>query len=159
MFEEYLGISTDYVVIGMAAVILLLIILMIINVVQMSKLKKRYAIFMSGKNALVYRLEQVDELIESNAANERNIDALFKRMKFGFQKYGLIKYDAFQEMGGKLSFSLAMLNEKNDGFVLNAVHSREGRYTYVKEIIDGNSIITLAEEEQQALDAALESNK
>ena len=80
-------------------------------------------------------------------------------MKFGFQKYGLIKYDAFQEMGGKLSFSLAMLNEKNDGFVLNAVHSREGCYTYVKEIIDGNSIITLAEEEQQALDAALESNK
>ena len=71
MFEEYLGISTDYVVIGMAAVILLLIILMIINVVQMSKLKKRYAIFMSGKNAksledtLVYRLEQVDELIEN----------------------------------------------------------------------------------------------
>lgn len=52
-----------------------------------------------------------------------------------------------------------MLNEKNDGFVLNAVHSREGCYTYVKEIIDGNSIITLAEEEQQALDAALESNK
>ena len=80
-------------------------------------------------------------------------------MKFGFQKYGLIKYDAFQEMGGKLSFSLAMLNEKNDGFVLNAVHSREGCYTYVKEIIDGNSIIMLAEEEQQALDAALESNK
>ena len=165
MFEEYLGISTDYVVIGMAAVILLLIILMIINVVQMSKLKKRYAIFMSGKNAksledtLVYRLEQVDELIENNAANERNMDALLKRMKFAFQKYGLIKYDAFQEMGGKLSFSLAMLNEKNDGFVLNAVHSREGCYTYVKEIIDGNSIITLAEEEQQALDAALESNK
>ena len=86
MFEEYLGISTDYVVIGMAAVILLLIILMIINVVQMSKLKKRYAIFMSGKNAksledtLVYRLEQVDELIENNAANERNIDALFKKI-------------------------------------------------------------------------------
>ena len=67
MFEEYLGISTDYVVIGMAAVILLLIILMIINVVQMSKLKKRYAIFMSGKNAksledtLVYRLDKLQK--------------------------------------------------------------------------------------------------
>ena len=102
MIEEYLGISTDYIVIGMAAVILLLVILMIVNIVQMSKLKKRYAIFMKGKNAksledtLVYRLEQVDELIETNAANERNIDALFKRMKFGFQKYGLVKYDAFQ---------------------------------------------------------------
>ena len=51
MIEEYLGISTDYIVIGMAAVILLLVILMIVNIVQMSKLKKRYAIFMKGENA------------------------------------------------------------------------------------------------------------
>lgn len=165
MFEEYLGISTDYIIIGMACLILLLILLMIINVVQMSKLKKRYTVFMKGKNAksledtLVYRLEQVDELIENNAANERNIDTIFKRMKFDFQKYGLIKYDAFQEMGGKLSFSLALLNEKNDGFVINAVHSRDGCYTYVKEIINGNSIISLAEEEQKALEQALDSTK
>lgn len=165
MIEQYLGIDSDYIVIGMAAVIVILMILVIINIVQMSKLKKRYAIFMKGKNAksledtLIYRLEQVDELIENNAANERNIDTIFKRMKFIFQKYGLVKYDAFQEMGGKLSFSLAMLNEKNDGYIINAVHSREGCYTYVKEIIDGNSIIALAEEEEQALAQALSSNQ
>lgn len=165
MIEQYLGIDSDYIVIGMAVVILILMILVIVNIVQMSKLKKRYAIFMKGKNAksledtLIYRLEQVDELIENNAANERNIDTIFKRMKFNFQKYGLVKYDAFQEMGGKLSFSLAMLNEKNDGYIINAVHSREGCYTYVKEIIDGNSIIALAEEEEQALAQALSSNQ
>ncbi len=165
MIEQYLGIDSDYIVIGMAVVIVILMILVIINIVQMSKLKKRYAIFMKGKNAksledtLIYRLEQVDELIENNAANERNIDTIFKRMKFNFQKYGLVKYDAFQEMGGKLSFSLAMLNEKNDGYIINAVHSREGCYTYVKEIIDGNSIIALAEEEEQALTQALSSNQ
>jgi hypothetical protein len=79
-------------------------------------------------------------------------------MKFTFQKVGLVKYDAFNEMGGKLSFSLALLNETNDGFVLNAVHSREGCYTYVKEIIDGNSIITLADEEQEALNVAKNAN-
>jgi hypothetical protein len=161
MIEQYLGISTDYIIIGMAALIVILIIIMLINVVQMSKLKKRYRIFMDGKNAksledtLVCRLDQVDDLIESNAKNERNIDTIFKRMQFDFQKYGLIKYDAFNEMGGKLSFSLALLNEKNDGFVLNAVHSHNGCYTYVKEIINGNSIIALAEEEQQALEQAL----
>ena len=165
MIEQYLGIDSDYIVIGMAAVIVILMILVIINIVQMSKLKKRYAIFMKGKNAksledtLIYRLEQVDELIENNAANERNIDTIFKRMKFNFQKYGLVKYDAFQEMGGKLSFSLAMLNEKNDGYIINAVHSREVCYTYVKENIDGNSIIALAEEEEQALAQALSSNQ
>ena len=161
MIEQYLGISTDYIVIGLAALVLIMMILLIVFIVQMSKLKKRYKIFMQGNDAksledtLVYRLEQVDELIEANASNERNIDTIFKNMKDWFQKIGLVEYDAFNEMGGKLSFSLCMLNEKNSGFIINAMHSREGCYTYVKEIIDGNSIIQLAEEEQQALEQAL----
>ena len=96
--------------------------------------------------------------MEANKANEKNIKKLFADMKFTFQKVGLVKYDAFNEMGGKLSFSLALLNQTNDGFVLNAVHSREGCYTYIKEIVDGNSIIVLAEEEQEALKMAMESN-
>lgn len=79
-------------------------------------------------------------------------------MKNVFQKVGLVKYDAFQEMGGKLSFSLALLNEVNDGFIINAMHSREGCYTYIKEIIDGNSVIALAEEEKEALDMAMNYN-
>lgn len=78
-------------------------------------------------------------------------------MKVAFSKVGLVKYDAFNEMGGKLSFSLALLNESNDGFVMNAVHSREGCYTYMKEIVGGNSIIVLSEEEQEALKMAKEA--
>jgi len=119
---------------------------------------------MSGKSArnlektLIERLDQVDELIASNATNEKNIQKLFNNMKFTFQKVGLVKYDAFNEMGGKLSFSLALLNETDDGFVMNAVHSREGCYTYIKEIIAGNSIIVLADEEKEALDMAKKSN-
>lgn len=161
MIEQYLGFSSDYVILGLAALVLIMIILLIVFIVQMSKLKKRYRIFMQGNDAksledtLVYRLEQVDELIEANASNERNIDAIFKNMQSCFQKFGLVKYDAFNEMGGKLSFSLCMLDEKNTGYIINAMHSREGCYTYVKEVIDGNSIIQLAEEEQQALDQAL----
>ena len=161
MIEKYLGISSDYVIIGLAGLVLLTMILLIVFIVQMAKLKKRYKIFMPGNDAksledtLVYRLEQVDELIEANASNERNIDMIFKNMKDCFQKIGLVKYDAFNEMGGKLSFSLCLLNEKNNGFIINAMHSREGCYTYVKEIIDGNSIIQLADEEEQALQQAI----
>ena len=80
-------------------------------------------------------------------------------MKFSFNRFGLVKYDAFNEMGGKLSFSLAMLNDNEDGFVINAMHSREGCFTYIKEIIGGNSIIVLADEEQEALKMAKEANK
>ena len=79
-------------------------------------------------------------------------------MKMVYQKMGLVKYDAFQEMGGKLSFSLAMLDGRNNGHIINAMHTREGCYTYIKEIIDGNSIIVLSKEEQEALKMAMEVN-
>lgn len=163
MISKYLGIDSDYIIIGLAVLVLVLIVLTIVNIVQMSKLKKRYRIFMSGKDAktledvLTRRLDQVDDLITANQQNEKNIRQILGTLKNTFQKAGLIKYDAFNEMGGKLSFSLAMLDEKNDGFIINAMHSREGCYTYIKEIIAGNSIIQLSEEEKEALDMAMDS--
>lgn len=165
MIAEYLGFDSDYLIIALAAIVVVMIVLWNVNIIQIKKLKKNYKIFMKGKDAksleevLIRRLDQVDSLILSNKQNEKDIQNIFANMKFTFQKVGLVKYDAFQEMGGKLSFSVALLNEKNDGFVLNAVHSREGCYTYIKEIVDGNSIIVLAEEEQEALKMAMESNK
>ena len=71
------------------------------------------------------------------------------------QKVGIVKYDAFNEMGGKLSFALAMLDNNNTGWILNAMHSRDGCYTYVKEIVKGESYVELAEEEAEALDKAI----
>ena len=159
IFSEYLGIDSDYVIVGLAALVLILFIVTIVNIVQMSKLKKKYKKFMSGKDArtledvLKERLDEIDDLV----ANKKNIEDIFATLRFTFQKLGLVKYDAFNEMGGKLSFSLAMLNERNDGYIINAMHSREGCYTYIKEIIDGNSIIALSEEEKEALEMAMKS--
>ena len=161
MIAQYLGFDSDYIIIGLAALVVILMSLMIVNVVQMSKLKKNYKIFMTGKNAktledtLIKRLDQVDELMVANKANEKNIKALFQNMQLTYQKMGLVKYDAFHEMGGKLSFSLAMLDMKNNGFIISAMHTREGCYTYIKEIVDGNSIIVLSEEDQEALNQAM----
>jgi hypothetical protein len=165
MISQMFGFDSDYIIIGLTVFCIILLILLIVNIVQISTLKKKYSIFMKGKTAksledtLIRRLEQVDSLIAANAANEKNIKKLFSSMKFTFQKVGLVKYDAFHEMGGKLSFSLALLNEQDDGFVMNAVHSREGCYTYIKEIVGGNSIIVLADEEQAAMEMAKEANK
>ena len=163
MISKVLGIDSDYIIIGLSVIVIILLILIIVNMVQVSNLKKKYKIFMSGKNArnlektLIERLDQVDVLLEANKENEKNIQEIFSKMKFTFQKVGLVKYDAFNEMGGKLSFSLALLSDKNDGFVMNAVHSREGCYTYVKEIIDGNAVIVLSDEEKEALEMAKKS--
>ena len=165
MISQYLGIDSDYIIIGLVAVVLLLVILTIVNIVQMHKLKKGYRVFMGGKNAknledtLIKRLDQVDQLLSANDKNAKNIDLLFSDMKKTYQKMGLIKYDAFHEMGGKLSFSLAMLDVKNNGFIINAMHTREGCYTYIKEIIDGNSIIVLSDEEKEALNRAMGTGK
>ncbi len=164
MISQYLGFDSDYVIIGLAAFCVILFILVVVNMAKTSRLRKKYESFMLGKDAksledtLVTRLNQVDKLLSANETNEQNIRKLFDSMKFTFQKVGLVKYDAFNEMGGKLSFSLALLNKSNDGFIMNAVHSREGCYTYVKEVIDGNSIIALADEEQEALNMAKEMN-
>ena len=133
--------------------------------VQIFKLKKKYQTFMTGKDAknlestLIKRLEQVDKLVKANDSNEENIKKLSHDMKFAFQKVGLVKYNAFSEMGGKLSFTLALLNESDDGFVLNAMHSREGCYTYLKEVIAGNPIAVLCEEEKEALEMAMASKE
>ena len=163
MIAQYLGFDSDFIIIGLAVMVLILMILIIVNIVQISKLKKNYKMFMSGKNAksleevIKTRLSQVDSLLEANELNEKNINLLFRNMKLAYQKMGLVKYDAFQEMGGKLSFSLAMLDGKNNGYIINAMHTREGCYTYIKEIIDGNSIIVLSKEEQEALKMAMEA--
>ncbi len=161
MIDEYAA----YIMLGMVAVIIILFVLVIINMVQNSKLKKKYKKFMMGKDCrslednLVQRVNEIEELIESNKENKKNIDKIFHNLNKTYQKVGMVKYDAFHEMGGKLSFSLAMLNKVNDGFILNAVHSREGCYTYIKEVIKGNSVILLSEEEKEALDEAMGTKK
>ena len=116
---------------------------------------------MEGKDAksledtLIKRLDQIDDLMESDKENKEAIQVVLDHLDATYQKVGLVKYDAFNEMGGKLSFSLALLNRKNDGFIINAMHSREGCYTYVKEIVKGESYVELAEEEAEALDKAI----
>lgn len=158
---EYLGIDLEYIVWGLAGVVLFMFLLLLINMVKMSNLRKKYKKFMGDTDAksleekIVDRLDQIYGLVESNENNKGKIEKIEKQMNVTFQKFGLVKYDAFNEMGGKLSFSLALLNEKNDGFIINAMHSREGCYTYIKEIIAGKSIIVLTAEETEALDMAL----
>ena len=149
----------------MAAVMLLMFILLIVNIIKSGRLRKKYEAFMMGKNAesledtLIKRIQQVDELLEFESENRENIQKITNSLNNTFQKVGMVKYDAFHEMGGKLSFSLALLDQKNDGFIINAMHTREGCYTYIKEIVSGNSIIVLADEEKEALDIAMGTKK
>ena len=72
-----------------------------------------------------------------------------------YSKYGIEKYDAFDDVGGKLSFALAMLDMDNSGIILNAVHSRDNCFLYMKEIVKGESYVMLSQEEVEALRKAV----
>ena len=150
-----------YVCIGAGIFIIALFILVIITLVKIKKVNQRFKNFMRGKDAesleevIVKYLDKIDKLEEENNERKKQINNITENLLITYQKIGIVKYDAFNEMGGKLSFSLALLDKQNNGFILNAMHSREGCYTYVKEIIDGNSYIALGEEEKKALDMAL----
>ncbi len=152
-----IDISADFMLLVLAALVVVLIIVMIVNAAKTSKLKKAYKTFMSGKDVksledeLADKFKKLDSVFETTKDNRDNIKLINEKMQFTFQKSGMIKYDAFNEMGGKLSFALALLNQMNDGVLLNAMHTREGCYTYIKEIVDGNSYIVLSKEEEMAL--------
>lgn len=153
-----------YLMIGMGAVILLLIIFLILLIVQIrktSKLKKRLDKFLSGKDGAslekdIAGLYEDNKFLKANTEkNKKDIRTLYKNMESAYQKMGLVKYDAFSQMGGQLSFSLALLDENNNGFIINSVHSSEGCYSYTKEIKLGQCAIDLGAEEAEALAMAM----
>lgn len=161
-FGIYISVDDLLITIGIMVIIMvILFVLLLVNMGKTNKLRKRYEAFMQGKDAesledtLVTRIQQIDQLVTSEKRNREDIEKISDILLHTFQKVGMVKYDAFHEMGGKLSFSLALLDQKNDGFIINAMHSREGCYTYIKEILNGNSIIVLADEEREALNIAL----
>ena len=158
---EMIGISADYVILALLVLVIALIVLCIILLVNVKKLDSRYKRFMKGKNGdeleqIIYeRFAELDIMQQIAKEHAMEIKNLRRQFRSSYSKVGIVKYDAFKEMGGTLSFALALLNDRNNGFIMNCMHSRDGCYTYVKEIINGESYITLSEEEKEALTNAI----
>ena len=155
------SVDMAYFLIGLIVLIVVLFILLIVQMVKVSNLKKRYEKFMLGNDAksmeeeITDLFEDIKLLKESSAENKEEIDHLFQKQRKNYQKLGIVNYDAFNQMGGKLSFCLVLLDEDNNGYVMNSVHSSEGCYSYTKTIKNGACKISLGEEEQQALEMAM----
>ena len=84
------------------------------------RMQAKYQIFMRGKDGkslekgFLEQFKTVEKLERAVKQNTRDIDTIYKRMKTHYQKIGIVRYDAFQEMGGNLSFVLTMLDENNN---------------------------------------------
>ncbi len=155
------NLDIGYIFIGMLVAIIILLICLIVQIVKTNKLKKRLDKFVLGKDGkslekdIVALYEDNKFLKNATEKNKKDIRMLYKNMESTFQKIGVVKYDAFRQMGGSLSFCLALLNENNDGFIMNSVHSTDGCYTYTKVIKNGECDIDLGTEEKKALSIAM----
>lgn len=156
-----IGFDPGFLIIGLSVLTLISLIVTIICLSQYKKLYRRYDMFMRGKDAETLEdtiLDLMDEaafLRSEDRANKDLIESMEEQVKAGYQKTGIVKYNAFKGMGGNLSFALAVLDYTNSGFVMNCVHSREGCYLYIKEVDMGQTDIVLGNEEQEALEQAL----
>ena len=107
------------------------------------------------KESILERFEELDEIAQIALKNRQDIKKINEEMLSNFQKVGILRYNAFDEMGGKLSFALTLLDGENNGYIINSMHSREGCYNYIKEIVKGASYIELSEEESESLERAI----
>lgn len=157
------SVETEKILIITTALLLVLVAFLSISIytaMKEKRLEKKYREFMRGtsgtsfESALAARFKEIDVLKEETKYMSEKVDVICDALTDSFQKVGLVKYDAFSDVSGKLSFSLCLLDDNNNGFILSVVHTRDGCYTYTKEIIKGESFTILSKEEIQSLEEA-----
>ena len=152
---------SPYIILGLTAITLILIIVLISISRALGKLETRYRKLMRGtttknlEESVVEYLDKIDEakaMVESCNGRMNEID---DRIKQCVQKISVIRYKAFEDVGSDLSFSIALLNDNNNGVVVTGIFGRNESTTYAKPIDKGISRYDLSEEEHQVLNDAM----
>lgn len=160
MINDFL--KSEMFLIIIASINIILLILYVNNCLKLKKLNKNYNAFMKkvgkGENIdkilkkYIMAVEQVDE---KNKEIEKYCDRLDKNISDCIQKIGIVRYSAFKDTGSDLSFALAMLDDNNNGVILNGIYSREMSNIYAKQVKNGEAVNKLSEEEKEALEKAV----
>ena len=155
---------TDTFLIVISVILCILVIAFIVLLVKLFSINKKYKTFINklgnGNNIeedlenYMYRVERVEK---QHAEIRGLINTIDTNMANCIQKIGIVRYNAFKDTGSDLSFALAMLDEKNNGVVLNGIYSREMSNIYAKPVENGKSKYTISEEEQEAIQKAMEN--
>ena len=145
-------------------VTILLVIGFLVMISKLSSLNKKYKRFLeklgNGKDieedleTYMYRVEKVEKQNNEIANFVKTLDEDLTRC---IQKVGMVRYNAFKDTGSDLSFTLALLDEHNDGVVLNGIYSREMSNIYAKPVKNGTSTYTMSAEEKEAVQKAIDS--
>ena len=159
---DSIGISDPGVpIVVLFVMVIILLVLLVFLLIRYNQLNVSYQMFMKGRKAesleeeIGALFDDISNLKTSTEKNRKDIRKMIENLRECYQRVGIVKYDAFKEMGGKLSFSVALLNDNETGFIINSIHSSEGCYVYTKEIVNGECAISLGDEEKKALTLAL----
>lgn len=150
----------QYIIFGV--IIFIISIISAIFAVKIRKINKKMNCFLNSNDEfsiekmITNYMKKIEQVNEENIYLKEKIKILEEKIKISITKTGFVRYNPFEDTGGDLCYSLALLNENNDGFVLNSIYSREGSYNYAKKIVNGQcENYKLSEEENQALNKAI----
>lgn len=162
--EELL--KSDIFLIVLMIIIFILAILYIVNTIKLSKIEKNYSKFINkfGENTNIEEdlrnyVTKVEAISEENELMREYVKNLNINMKDCIQKVGIVRYSAFSDVGSDLSFTLALLDENDNGVVLNGIYSSDSSNIYAKPVIKGTSKYALSDEEKKAIEKAKISEK
>lgn len=151
-----------YIIFALAVMNIIFLILIIILFSSLSKVEKKYRKFMRGVNnknleeLVTSYLDKVDEA-KLTSENVKNLyEDIDNRVKGCIQKASIVRYKAFEDVGSDLSFSIALLNDYNDGVIVSGIYGRNESTTYAKPIDKGISRYDLSEEEKHVLNDAID---
>lgn len=156
--------KTDTFLIILFIISILSIILLVFNYLKLNRIKRDYSEFMkklgNGKDieeSLKNYIERVQKVEDLNKEIIQYCERLDKTVDTCIQKVGIVRYNAFKDVGSNLSFTLALLDNNNNGVVLNGIYSRDNSNIYSKPVKDGKSEYVLSEEEKEAIEKAVNS--
>ncbi len=158
--------KSDIFMLVLFIIVIVLAVLYITSVINLKKLRTSYSKFMNklgNGNNLEEMLQNYIKKVETVEARNEEIISYCKiiddNIKRCSQKIGIVRYNAFKDVGSDLSFALAILDDYNNGVVLNGIYARDSSNIYAKPIENGASKYILSEEEKEAVNRAINNKK
>ena len=146
------------------AVALLCFLLVLFLMLRLRKVRREYML-LRGENGDHDLLATVGESVDKAREVERKVTAITNAQedlasvgRLAMQRFAVVRYDAFEDMGGQLSFSAALLDDYGDGIVFTSINGRTETRTYAKSVRGMKSQHNLSEEERAAIEAAVSGN-
>jgi hypothetical protein len=161
-FSGFLNMKSEIKILFVVGFIFLLInfILLIVNINKTNKIKIKYNRFMNGlsdrniEQLLESCIDSVNSVSSKNRDIETKINEIERNMIQCIQKVGIVRFNAFENVGSDLSFAIALLDNNDSGVVISGIYARDSSSTYAKPISSGKSNYSLSAEEIQAIDIA-----